>query len=687
LIGTAERSILRLVTFTPRPMPSNSQALPQSFQPAIEQLAEFVPGAMFQYRIRPDGTRKLDYMTRGCFELWELDSGALNHDMTDLWALVDSRDLPAMRESIAHCAQELRDWNWQWRVRTPSGRTKWLQGVGRPKREADGTIVWYVFVLDQTDNMQAQDNLLESQKRFRQLIDSIPNVAVQGYDAELVCRYWNPASENLYGYSAKEALGANLLDLIIPPDMRTAVIEATQQMMASGQAIPPGELLLQKKDGDSVAVHSSHVLLQRTGQPVEFFCIDYDLTERQAAENTRLQLQAQLRESQKMEALGTLAGGVSHDFNNIVTAILGNVELALGEVPESNSARTCLYEIRKAGRRARDLVQQILTFSRRQDSTRQPTCLRAVLEEAHSLLRVTLPADVTLQLHVDPNLPAVMANATQIEQVVLNLGTNALQAVQGQANAQVQLRLERVERVDPPASADELEALPVAETWPGVGARLTVIDNGSGMPPETLGRVFEPFFTTKAPGKGTGLGLDVVHGILREHGAALRVRSHSGAGTVFTAVFPGLADGVPDEPLSLQPELARPTRPWGDAKAPHVLYVDDDEAIAFLVRRLLEREGYRVSAFTEAQAALTALREGPMDVSLCITDFNMPGMSGLRLAREIKAMHPNLPVAIASGYISEELRLQAPAAGVEEVIYKPDTVEALCSAIERLLKR
>lgn len=642
---------------------------------------------MFQFRVLPDGTRKLDHMTRGCYELWELDANALSQDMSSLWSMVDLRDLPAMRASIMECAEQLRDWSWQWRIHTPSGRTKWLYGTGRPMREADGTLVWHVFVVDQTDNLQAQENLRSSEERFRQLIDSIPNVAVQGYDANMVCRFWNHASERLYGYSAEEAVGASLLDLLIPPSWHARVTSEVQAMFASGQVIPASELKLRRKDGSAVWVYSSHVLLRREGQAPEFFSIDYDLTERQAAEDTRLQLQSQLRESQKMEALGTLAGGVAHDFNNIVAAILGNVELALDDVPEPNPARTSLYEIRKAGRRARDLVQQILAFSRRQDNTRQPTCLRAVLEEAHSLLRATLPADVTLQLHVDPNLPAVMANATQIEQVVLNLATNALQAVHGQVGASVQLRLERIEQLDAPSSVDEVETLPAPDAWPGVGARLSVIDNGSGMAPETLGRVFEPFFTTKAPGAGTGLGLAVVHGILREHGAALRVRSHPGAGTVFTAVFPGLTDTAPDEPLPAPSENTRPDRPWGDAAAPHVLYVDDDEAITFLVRRLLERDGYRVSAYTDAHDALDALRHGPLDVALCITDFNMPRMSGLRLAREVKALHPNLPVAIASGYISEELRLQAPAAGVDEVIYKPDTVEALCEAIARLIRR
>ena len=641
---------------------------------------------MFQFRVLPDGTRKLDHMTRSCYDLWELDANALSQDMSSLWSMVDARDLPAMRASIKECAEQLRDWSWQWRIHTPSGRTKWLHGTGRPLRESDGTLVWHVFVFDQTDNLQAQENLRASEERFRQLIDSIPNVAVQGYDENLVCRFWNRASERLYGYSAEEAVGASLLDLLIPPSWHARVTTDVQAMFASGQVIPASELKLRRKDGSAVWVYSSHVLLKREGQAPEFFSIDYDLTERQTAEDTRLQLQSQLRESQKMEALGTLAGGVAHDFNNIVAAILGNVELALDDVPDSKPARTSLYEIRKAGRRARDLVQQILAFSRRQDNTRQPTCLRAVLEEAHSLLRATLPADVTLQLHVDPNLPAVMANATQIEQVVLNLATNALQAVQGQGGASVQLRLERIEQLDAPGSVDEVETLPAPDAWPGVGVRLSVIDNGSGMPPETLGRVFEPFFTTKAPGAGTGLGLAVVHGILREHGAALRVRSRRGAGTVFTAVFPGLTDAAPDEPLPPQTESTRPARPWGDSAAPHVLYVDDDEAITFLVRRLLERDGYRVSAYTDAHDALDALRHGPLDVALCITDFNMPRMSGLRLAREVKALHPNLPVAIASGYISEELRLQAPAAGVDEVIYKPDTVEALCDAIARLIR-
>lgn len=653
---------------------------------AIEQLAEFVPGALLSYRVLPDGTDRIEHMSSGCQELWEMSAADLIPDTGPLWGMVDARDLPGLASSVADSCRQLKDWAFQWRITTPSGRGKWLHGVGRPRPQADGSIMLHTFILDVTNSQQTQENRRESNERFRQLLNGIPNVAVQGYDASLVCRYWNDASEQLYGYSAQEAVGTNLMALIIPPAMHAAVLEAVQQMLASGHAIPAGELVLQRKDGSAVSVYSSHMLLQNDDLAPMFFCIDYDLSERKAAEDTRLQLLSQLRESQKMEALGTLAGGVAHDFNNIVAAILGNVALALDDVPEGHPVRTSLHEIRKAGRRARDLVQQILAFSRRQHSKQEPICLRAVLEEAHGILRATLPVDVTLELRVDDNLPAVMANATQIEQVVLNLATNAVQAVQGLPHANVTLLLERMGQPDAPSAADEVVALPSLAAWPGVGVRLSVSDNGGGMLPETLARMFEPFFTTKPPGAGTGLGLAVVHGILQEHGVALRVRSRVGAGTRFTLVFPGLTGVAPDAPQA-DHAAAMPAHLLKNRPAPHVVYVDDDEAIALLVRRLLERDGYRVSAFTDPQQALETLRQAPLDVALCITDFNMPGMSGLRLAREIKALHPSLPVAITSGYISEELRQQAPAAGVDEVIFKPDTVEALCAAIERLLKR
>jgi CheY-like chemotaxis protein len=306
-----------------------------------------------------------------------------------------------------------------------------------------------------------------------------------------------------------------------------------------------------------------------------------------------------------------------------------------------------------------------------------------VLAEAQALLRATLPVDVELSVTKRTPVPWVNANATQLEQVILNLCGNAIQAVAGQPRGVVAVTLERVDGPVPAAATDEVEVLPPGADWPATSVRLDVLDNGVGMDAATLPRIFEPFFTTKAPGTGTGLGLAVVHGILKDHGAVLRVRSAPGQGTRLSILLPGLAGDhtTADPPESSAPAPAVP--PIGPRG--HVLYVDDDESIALLVQRWLQRHGYQVSAFTDPEAALAALEHSARDVDICISDFNMPGLSGLGFARALKALRPHLPVAIISGYISDELRRDAPVAGVDELIYKPDTVEDLCMAIERLM--
>lgn len=635
-------------------------------------MAEHMPGALLQYVLGPGGEHRIGWMSPGCQELWEVAPHAAEQDADLLWCQVDAQDLVGMRASVMASAHSLADWVHEWRITTPSGQRKWLHGTGRPQRLADGWVAWNTVIVDVTSSKRSEDAMRDSEARFRQLLEYVPNVSVQGYGLDLTTRYWNQASERLYGYPATEAIGRSLLDLIIPPEMHAGVVGAVTEMVESGLPIPAADLTLRRKDGTPVEVYSSHVYLNIPGREPEFYCIDFDLTERRDSEAIRAQLQAQLRESQKMEALGTLAGGVAHDFNNIVAAIIGNVELALDDVPADSPARTSLTEIRKASRRARDLVQQILAFSRRQLLERQVIELAPVVEESVRLLRATLPAGIELSLHVGTGVPRVLADATQVEQVLLNLCTNAWQAVRGVAQGRVAVRLEAHQHLE---SSGEASAL-----W----ARLTVSDNGHGMSDETRARMFEPFFTTKPPGKGTGLGLAVVHGILRDHDAVMEVQSAPGAGSTFSVSFPAAvgAAAVIGAPAvqHAHPRRAAPTR------GAHILYVDDDEMIAFLMERLLQREGYRVTVFTHAARALAAVREQAEAFDLVITDYNMPGMSGLEFAREVRALQSQTPVAITSGYISEELRAQAPAAGVSELIYKPNTVEELFAAVDRLAR-
>jgi PAS domain S-box-containing protein len=650
-----------------------SESGQSAHEPAFAAMAEHMPGALLQYVLEPGGEHRIGWMSQGCHELWEVAPQAAEQDAGLLWSLVDAQDLVAMRASVLESARSLEDWLHEWRITTASGQRKWLHGVGRPQRMADGRVVWNTVIVDVTDSKRSSDAMRDSEARFRQLLEYVPNVSVQGYGLDLTTRYWNQASERLYGYTASEAIGRSLLDLIIPPEMHAGVVGAVSEMIESGLPIPAADLTLHRKDGSPVEVYSSHVYLNIPGREPEFYCIDFDLTERRDSEAIRAQLQSQLRESQKMEALGTLAGGVAHDFNNIVAAIIGNVELALDDVPADSPARTSLTEIRKASRRARDLVQQILAFSRRQLLERQVIELAPVVEESVRLLRATLPAGVNLSLHIGPDVPRVLADATQIEQVLLNLCTNAWQAVRGVAQGHVAVRLEAYH--GSPAAAG---------TAPTAWARLTVSDNGQGMSDETRARMFEPFFTTKPPGKGTGLGLAVVHGILRDHDAVLEVESAPGEGSTFSVCFPAAVGAalITAAPMAQQMPPQRAAAPQGA----HILYVDDDEMIAFLMERLLQREGYRVTVFTHAAKALAAVRDHAEPFDLVITDYNMPGMSGLDFARAVKVLRPDSPVAITSGYISEDLRAQAPAAGVSELIYKPNTVEELFAAVDRLAR-
>ena len=639
---------------------------------AFLEMAANMPGALLQYAVGPEGQAQLRWMSRGCLELWEVSAEALGQDPSALWAMMEPHDLELMQAAIVESSNTMKDWTQEWRVTTPSGKLKWLRGVGRPFREPNGWIVWNTVVVDVSDSRRSQQAMRDSEARFRQLLEYVPTVSVQGYALDLTTKYWNRASERLYGFTAEEAVGKNLLDLIIPPPMHSAVVDAVSEMIQSGVPIPAADLRLLRKDGTTVDVYSSHAYLDVPGREPEFYCIDFDLTERRESEAVRELLQSQLRESQKMEALGTLAGGVAHDFNNIVAAIIGNVELALDDVPADSPVKTCLIEIRKASRRARDLVQQILAFSRRQTLAREVIELQPVVEESIRLLRATLPAGLELRAHIGTEAPPVLADASQIGQVLLNLCTNAWHAVQGNVHGVVEIRLD-----------DHHGVLPCSEneSW----AKLTVRDNGHGMDDATRERLFEPFFTTKPPGKGTGLGLSVVHGILQDHEALIDVESSPNIGTTFSLYFPAVKVQTTPAVDNAAVATALVTEPLNTSNhRMHILYVDDDEMIAFLMERLLKREGYEITCFSDARSALAAIRDRSRSFDLAITDYNMPGMSGLDFAREARVERPNLPVAIASGYITDELRAQAPSAGVKELMYKPNSVEEFIAAVDRL---
>jgi PAS domain S-box-containing protein len=500
-----------------------------------------------------------------------------------------------------------------------------------------------------------------SENRLASIINSSLG-AIICVDADQKISMFNPAAATLFQCPPDDALGSSLRRFL--PDAGRTL--AYTQVATHAQL---GEMAGRTASGKPLAVEVS-VSFEHHPQGDVTTIFAQDLTARKKIEVQRNVLEAQLRESQKMQAIGTMAGGIAHDFNNILGAILGNAALARQDAGLDSAAQVSLLEIEKAGRRARDLVSQILTFSRKEPLQRKPIQLADVVHETVRLLKVTLPHHIELNVSIAESTPAVLADATQVEQALLNLATNAIQAI-GAERGVVSIEL----GLGQPNEGSQERRDPTRE----VHVTLAVRDTGAGIDADTLQRVFEPFFTTKPIGQGTGLGLAVVHGVMRSHQGTVGVHSTPGQGSVFTLYFlPSAATATP-----VPPQPAKITQVQGQGK--HVMYVDDDQALVFLVERALTRQGFRVSSFTDPHLACAALRAEPQSYDLVVTDYNMPGFCGVDLLREARLIRPDLPVALASGYVTTEIEQSAFREGARALIHKPNDVDELVATVGRLI--
>jgi two-component system, cell cycle sensor histidine kinase and response regulator CckA len=541
--------------------------------------------------------------------------------------------------------------------------------------DADGAPAVRIALTDATERRKAEAT------RAAAIIDASMDAIISVDEFECIVVF-SATAEKLFQIPAADAIGQSI-DRFIPARFRASHRQHLREYMHGGRGKRMGgqfsRLCALRKDGTEFPIEAS-ISLIASGDNQLFTVTLRDITERERAEAAHAELEAQLRESQKMEAIGTLAGGIAHDFNNILATILGNTELAREDVGTNVAAQQSLDEIRKAASRGRNLVQQILSFSRRQPTEHRLVGLAPVIDESVRLLRATLPARLSITTQCDADVPSVRADATQLEQVLINLATNAVQAMHGNPG-HLHIRLDTL--LLDAQSADAHPALrSLFATRPGLTVRLTVSDDGPGMDAATRERIFEPFFTTKAVNEGTGLGLSVVHGIVQSHGGVIEVDSQPGQGATFTIYLPvtAIAAVAPAADAGAHPAAASAD----GSQARHILYLDDDESLVLLVTRLMERRGYRISAYSDQQQALDAVRADPTAFDLVVTDYNMPGMSGLDVAREVRTMRADLPVVIASGFIDETLRANAAGAGVRELIFKASAVEDLCEAFARL---
>jgi signal transduction histidine kinase/ActR/RegA family two-component response regulator len=429
-------------------------------------------------------------------------------------------------------------------------------------------------------------------------------------------------------------------------------------------------LLEQEKENVKTANDALEKRVQDRTQQLSTANLDLkkEIEIRQKFERERTELEKKLFQLQKMETIGTLAGGIAHDFNNILTPILGYTDMAREELPEESNLRFDIEQINNAALRGKDLVQQILTFSREVDFAKKPIQLQPIVAEVLNLLKASLPPSVTIKQYLDPMIGTVLADPTHIHQIVMNLCTNANYAMM-KTGGILEVKLDSVR-------VDQKSAEKIPNLKKGDYIRLTISDTGYGMDIKTKERIFEPFFTRKEVGSGSGLGLSVVHGIINNYDGAIVVDSKPGEGTTFTIYLP--KHGA--DPLSSEKSNKKPIK--GDE---HILFVDDEPEITFMGKKMLENLGYKVSIKSDSLSALEEFKNDPGKYSLLVTDQSMPNISGTELAYEMKKIRPELKVIVITGYaenLSEDMLIKS---GISEVILKPMILDDFSKVIRKVL--
>jgi PAS domain S-box-containing protein len=521
-----------------------------------------------------------------------------------------------------------------------------------------------LFVLSSIVDISARKR---ADERFRVAVESSPNGIVM-IDVNGVMVLVNREVERMFGYSRDELLGRSI-EVLVPARFHGTHRESRAGFFADPGTRPMGagrDLFGVRKDGSEVPLEIGLNPIE-TDEGLLVLGSIVDISARKQAEDQRRRLEEQLWQAQKMEAVGTLAGGIAHDFNNILAAIVGYAELARDAV-QDEQARDDLRELLKAADRGRLLVERILTYSRRHEIIRRPLALGQVLTDAAKLLRATLPAAIEIRTSMHAEVPQVLADSTCVHQVLMNLSTNAAHAMP--SGGQLELSVE-------PFYVRDSAARARPDLHEGPYALLTVTDTGHGMEPGVRERVFEPFFTTKGPGEGTGLGLAVVHGIMRDHGGAVELESEPGRGTTVRCLFPATVTDANAE-QEAEPSLLR-------GRSEHILLIEDEPSLAQVSARRLTALGYRVTVETDSRRALELFRERYGDFDAVITDYSMPHVSGLELVQAVRLVRPDIPIAMVTGFTDGLSTETVMAAGVRRLVKKPATASDLAAAMQALL--
>jgi PAS domain S-box-containing protein len=544
----------------------------------------------------------------------------------------------------------------EYRVIRPDGVICWISARGFPVRNDSGEIYRIVGIAENiSDRKQAEDLL---NKFFRLSLDLFCIADLKG-----CLKHVNPAFEKILGYTEAEVLGKSYIEFVHPDD-RAATSKISKELVTGVPAISFENRYLTK--------NGQYIWLSWTTMPDPpeglTYAVARDITAEKDALKEKLKIEAELQHTQKMETIGTLAGGVAHDFNNILFPIVGHAEMLIEDVPEDSPFRDSLKEIYTSALRAKDLVKQILTFSRQEKSELKLMKMQPIIKEALKLIRSTIPTTIEIKQDINADCGVIKADPTQIHQIVMNLSTNAYHAMEDNGGElQISLKEIKFEKLD----------LINTDIEPGIYACLTIADTGVGMNKNLTKKIFDPFFTTKKQGKGTGMGLSVVHGIVMRMNGAIQVYSEPEKGTQFHVYLP-LEKGLSEKQVTYSKAKIQ-------GGTEQILLVDDEEAILTMEKRMLERLGYKVTARTSSLEALGSFRDSPDKFDLVITDMAMPNMPGDELSVELNKIHPDIPVLLCTGFSETLSKEKAASLGIKGFLLKPIVMKDIAQKIRELL--
>ena len=515
--------------------------------------------------------------------------------------------------------------------------------------------------------IQAEKALVQSESHLRSLVDTIPDL-IWLKDQDGVYLSCNPMFERFFGAKESEIVGKTDYDFV-DRDLADFFRANDRKAMAANKPRKNEEALTFAENGYKGLFETIKTPMHNSnGEFIGVLGIARDITELRNAENEKLRLERQLKHIQKMESIGNLAGGIAHEFNNVLGIILGNAELAIDDVPDWNPAKESLKEIRKASFRAKEVVAQILSFARKTITALKPLEVNTVVKESLKLMRASIPTMIDIQQSIPAKPSTIFGDPTEIHQIVINLCNNASHAMKETGGI---LKVEISE-----VSLNEDSAFRYEALSPGDFVRLTVKDSGEGITPDVLENVFEPYFTTKEFGEGNGMGLSVVYGLVKKCKGAIKIDSIVGKGTTVEVLFPKIEEETPAEE-KIEGEL-----PKGNER---ILLVDDDPSIVSMICQMLERFGYTVTSMTDSTTALERFKSAPDDFDLVITDMSMPKMSGDQLAAELMKIRKDVPILLCTGHSDAVDEKKARQIGIKGFAMKPLDMSKLASAVREAL--